>query len=284
MGIKRMKKPTIKPKKPARQGNGPIEEQVEAMGHHMLSIFCGVAVVGSLLLLVFFFSSGVRGNIIAARATPVYAETGGTTDEEKGSPDLVSVLSDPHTTREDAAALLTRMSDEDFQAFVEQVTAKGEPENTTNVKSESIVKDLHELLTQGEHPGKSQIMAYLSGMDDAEFNAFMGAAIAAIHPDSSIAPLETTLEDAYAEAEKQYPGQIDGSKRLKLVNDLNATGYKYYVAEEGDTLIKLSRMFNVPLGQLVELNGIHDADVLPAGMILLFPSDTEQPDIGAHKK
>ncbi|MGX1266695.1 LysM repeat protein [Rossellomorea marisflavi] len=284
MGIKRTKKPTTQPKNAALQGAGPIEAQVEAMGHRMLSIFCGIVVVGSLLLLIFFFSSGVRGNIIASRATPVHAETGEKAEAKQGSPDLVSALSDPHTSREDAVGLLARMSDDDFQAFVKQITEKQPPSSSTDPQSEGVVDDLHELLTEGDHPGKPQIMAYLSGMDNAEFNAFITAAIAAILPESTDVLLKTSLEDAYAEAEKQYPGRIDGSKRLKLVEDLNATDYMYYVAEEGDTLIKLSRMFHVPLGQLVELNGIHDADVLPAGMILLFPSDTEQPEISKHTK
>lgn len=91
-------------------------------------------------------------------------------------------------------------------------------------------------------------------------------------------PERKSLAEAYAEAESKYPGQIDGSKRLKLVDELNAIDYTYYVAESGDTLLELSRTFAIPLGQLVEINGIHEADEIDAGAILLFPSETVQPE------
>lgn len=86
-----------------------------------------------------------------------------------------------------------------------------------------------------------------------------------------------TLAEAYAEAERRYPDKVDASKRLKLVSDLGSGAYWYYVAEQGDTLIGLSEAFNVPLGQLVELNGMRDADRLPAGMIILLPDEAFVP-------
>lgn len=87
-----------------------------------------------------------------------------------------------------------------------------------------------------------------------------------------------TLEEAYREAEALYPGEISADQRLSLIDELNAQDYMYYVAERGDTLIKLSMEFDVPLGQLVAINGIHDADMIPAGMIILFPLDTMPTD------
>lgn len=84
----------------------------------------------------------------------------------------------------------------------------------------------------------------------------------------------TTLEEAYQEAERRYPNQVDGDKRLRLIADRNASSYYYYVVEPRDTLLELSQDFDVPLGQLLSINGIEDADVIHAGMILLLPSDT----------
>lgn len=281
MGITQMKRSSKKPKKPTVQTSGLLEEQADLIGHRMLLISSIAAAAGSLLLLGMFFSSDVRGNILAAKATPVYAETSNNTNQEKAQ-DLVSVLQDPHTSREDVAALLSRMRDEDFKTFVERITERAEVGKVKTATTDT--EGLYDSLTRGELTTKSDIIAHLDKMDETEFMVFIKAMMATIQPDASDVSLKTGLDEAYAEAEARYPGQIDGSKRLKLVKDLNATDYLYYVAEEGDTLLELSRSFDVPLGQLVELNGIHDADVIPAGMILLFPTDTEQPDLEANDK
>ncbi|MCR6108587.1 LysM peptidoglycan-binding domain-containing protein [Salipaludibacillus agaradhaerens] len=165
------------------------------------------------------------------------------------------------------------------QAHAEQkIMATTEAPNASHTASD--------ILSELSDPdrGEEDIVTHLIDMSDEEFDDFINTLIEASRPERSSdisakdESFHMTLEDAYTEAEKLYPGQIDGSKRLKLVEDLNATGYMYYVAEEGDTLIELSRAFSTPLGQLIELNGIHDADVIPAGMILLFPSDTPQPN------
>ncbi|PAF27296.1 hypothetical protein CHH61_03985 [Shouchella clausii] len=207
---------------------GLVEEQVDQLGFRLLSAVSIVAVVGTLLFFVFFFSSDVRGKIIAAKSASAYAAQLNTPDSALDSPDVGQVVSEDTNTQ--------RMSDEDSQTTEEKVR-------------EGLNDTIEERIDNPEQIPETR--------------------------DS----FQTTIEDAYAKAEQLYPGQIDGSKRLKLVNDLNAIDYMYYVAEEGDTLIKLSRSFGVPLGQLVELNGIHDADVLPAGMILLFPLETEPLDI-----
>lgn len=273
---------TKKPIRSESKESDLLEEQADALGHRILSVSCVIAVIGSLLFLLFFFSSDVRGNILAAKATHVYAETPQVAkSEEYRVSDLDSVLRAPNTSREDVAAHLSRMSEEDFQAFIEQFT-RAEADETIIATAEA--EGSHESFTQGKLTSKSDILAHLNQMDESEFMTFMKAVVSTLQQDSSHAPLQSALDEAYAKAEMLYPGQIDGSKRLKLVEDLNAYDYLYYVAEEGDTLIKLSRSFHVPLGQLIELNGIHDADVIPAGMILLFPSDTEHPILETNRK
>lgn len=276
--------------KPVKQQTGIIEEQMDNLNYRALIIFSMVGVACAILCLMLFFSSDIRGKIIAAKATPVVAAHSSTlnnpdvlsSSDATGSTDLVSVLNDPEVSREVLVAHLTHMSDDDFKSFIETVTIKTEGSNVSDANDA-----LDELFFQ-EEPSKSDIITHLNEMDEAEFDMLIDAVIIAVRPElkqqiqatnRTEIPLQESLEDAYAEAERLYPGQIDGSKRLKLVQELNATSYMYYVAEEGDTLTKLSHAFNVPLGQLVELNGIHDADVIPAGMILLFPSDTEQPEI-----
>ncbi|MCC2248937.1 LysM peptidoglycan-binding domain-containing protein [Virgibacillus sp. AGTR] len=277
--------------KPVRQKSGLIKEQIEDFNHRMLAIFCIAGVIGTLLFLAFFFSSDIRNKIIAAKTTSVYATHSSTSDHTNLSGvsdstlDFTSVLNDPDVSREDAVDYLSRMSDEDFQTFINTFTEKTEQRD---IETSGLTSELHDLLLQSEHK-KLDIIAYLKQMDAVEFNTLVNTFLTTVRPnskqqssvmsDKTESSLQGSLEDAYAEAERLYPGQINGSTRLKLVEDLNATDYMYYVAEEGDTLIKLSRAFNVSLGQLVELNGIHDADFIPAGMILLFPSDTEQPDI-----
>lgn len=181
-------------------------------------------------------------------------------------------------------------------------------DNPTIIKEEPITDDF----TIENIPGVTisvdteKLKEHLEKMDDEEFDKFYqslirtsgskeltGVVESVKEESSSVAdkdkdntkdevstkPVDSTdgksLEEAYIEAEKQYPGKIDASKRMTLVNELNAVDYKYYVAEEGDTLIMLSRTYNVSLGQLVEINGIHDADKIPAGMIILFPLETE---------
>ncbi|MGX1195818.1 LysM peptidoglycan-binding domain-containing protein [Metabacillus sp. SLBN-84] len=245
-----------------KQEAGSIEEQVESLSNRMLAICCMAAAVGSLLFLAFFFSSDMRGNIIAAKAASIRAERTADVSVKQEVPDLAAALRDPNMSREDALRSLKQMSDAEFKLFVEKITGKNSS-----------------LESAPEAPAKVDVVDQIKSMDEAEFDAFIDALSQAAGQQAKEkkTSLRMTLEEAYAEAERLYPGQIDGSKRLKLIEDLNSKDFMYYVAEEGDTLIQLSRTFGVPLGQLVELNGIHDADRIPAGMILLFPSDTEQP-------
>lgn len=283
MGRKRTDKPKKKERNVAEQETRSVEEQSENLGYRMATLLSVGAGIAALLLLVFFFSSDIRGNIVASKVKHAYAaaqSSAPANSADSASGDLVSTLSDPEVSRADAVASLEQMSEEDFQDFVDLVTKKVDGENAGD--TDTTMNALSDLLNQDDAIKKSDVIAFFEEMDATAFDTIMTALVMDAKKESnaqSKGSLQETLEDAYAEAEAKYPGQIDGSKRLKLVNDVNAIDYKYYVAEQGDTLIALSNAFEVPLGQLVELNGIHDADVIPAGMILLFPLDTEQPNI-----
>lgn len=270
------KQKIIKPKKsvtPAKEGDELMEKQVVAMGDRWLSVACIAAGVVSLLLLVFFFTSDTRDKIIAAKTSPVYAAQSNHVDSAKTEEtDIEGLLDDPNVSRDVIIATMLRMSDADFDAFVEKITAKTDTSKTHKADAEQTADVLQSLLQKGSD--KSDVIAFLKGLDEEGYQELIGALTIVSESGTADGFFRKELEDAYAEAERLYPGQVDGSKRLKLIDELNATDYMYYVAEEGDTLIKLSRAFGVPLGQLIELNGIHDADVIPAGMILLFPSDT----------
>lgn len=283
--VKKPKKQKVQKKvvAPVEPGTDLVERQVEAHNHRVLSIVCIAGIAGALLMLFLFFSSDMRGNIIAAKSKPVSAAPVSAVKDSKTDDDeldIAEVLDDSDVSKELLIAHMLRMDDKEFKAFVEKFTGKTESSQTetTAAVSEQTVSENnpHSLIIQ-EGTDKSDVIAQLQEMDDADFQSFIDSIT--VTPASETAGtndrLKLTLEDAYAEAEWLYPGQVDGSKRLKLIAELNETDFMYYVAEEGDTLIKLSRAFNVPLGQLVELNGIHDADFIPAGMILLFPIGTE---------
>lgn len=127
---------------------------------------------------------------------------------------------------------------------------------------------------------REALTGYLSEMSQDDFIELAESVdmLIADDPTRVNLPDRKSLAEAYAEAEAKYPGQIDASKRLKLVAEINAIDFMYYIAEDGDTLLELSKSLSVPLGQLVELNGIKDADVISAGMVILVPTDMVQPE------
>lgn len=59
--------------------------------------------------------------------------------------------------------------------------------------------------------------------------------------------------------------------RLKTKADVEATAPFYYIVEHGDMLGSLSLYFDVPMGQLVEMNHIENADLIYVGQRLWFP-------------
>lgn len=197
--------------------------------------------------------------------------------------------------KKDVIKYVNRMKKADFKQFLTTIT---DHMSADDLKDSDAATDLYLLISEGKIKKKSHFTEYIKKMKNDDLDIFLAAAFTSLPADdasrfvsgASISPkgekgvnpkdrTSTSIEDAYEKAEALYPDKIDKSKRLKLIADLNATEYMYYVAEEGDTLIKLSRAFRVPLGQLVELNGIHDADKIKAGAIILFPSDTKQPKI-----
>lgn len=177
----------------------------------------------------------------------------------------------------------SNLTDTLYLSKMSKVNAQAIQEKEEKAKAEEAVG-----LTVTSVPGvvlqvdQATALKYLDTLDAATIDALLKKTTSNSSASGSTTAAKTTssnqaLSDAYAQAEKDYPGQISASKRLQLINELNAKDYTYYVAEDGDTLLALSAAFNVPLGQLVEINGIHDADVIPAGMIILFPSETVAP-------
>lgn len=130
---------------------------------------------------------------------------------------------------------------------------------------------------------REDLIAYLDELSDKEFEVFIQTMAEVIHEytdgDKELqAPITSdthidlvTLQEAYERAEEKYPNQINASKRISLINELNAIDYNYYVVEHGDTLGELSKSLEIPMGQFLEINGIHDADLIRIGEILLVP-------------
>lgn len=219
----------------------------------------------------------------------------GERDVNDGKDDVNISVKPSDIHKKDVVKYVNRMKKAEFKQFLMLIT---EHMSADDLKDSDAATDLYLLISEGKIKKKSHLTEYIKKMNDDDLDVFLAATLTSLPADdasrlvSGVATspkggkgvrtqerTSTSIEDAYEKAEALYPDKIDKSKRLKLIADLNATEYMYYVAEEGDTLIKLSRAFHVPLGQLVELNGIHNADKIKAGAIILFPSDTKQPKI-----
>lgn len=243
--------------------------RVDELGNRTIKIVSLATIGLTVVLLGYFFTSDIREKIILAKTqfAPVVQAASGNTDTSTDTSDeptneQFSITTVPgvvvHIDRAEMEKYLAEMNDAEFKQFVESLLkASGSSDLRAIIDKQKSQDD------SGSVDGEPSDEAILGkdGKPTARDN------------------VGKTLEEAYAEAERQFPNQIDGSKRLKLIQDLNAGDYMYYVAEDGDTLLALSKAFGVPLGQLVELNGIHDADKIPAGMIILFPAGTEQPPL-----
>ncbi|MGC6586145.1 LysM peptidoglycan-binding domain-containing protein [Paenibacillus sp. Dod16] len=210
-----------------------------------IAAFATIASVA--LFFVLFFSMDVPGKIIKASSPrPVdsasFAPNNERSDVENSmSSPNVFVLQGANMTKEDLLNHLGELSNDDVELILE------------NIQTQQPGTKQH----QSEAPTSGTAADSLSSS-----NAKPGSAL-----------------DAAVEEKSTFSGQLKGSKRLRLVQDLDSKEYKYYVAEDGDTLLLLSKAFGVSLGQLLELNELHDADVIRAGEILLFPGDTKQPDL-----
>lgn len=279
------KRQTIKREKTVKSTTGLPEEEMDDMGLNWSKASTIAAITGLVLFLGVFFMTDIGDRIIQTKYQKhAYAATTSSTPD-KSNTFHIAILAGAKTGQADVIKYLESLSDADFEKFMKALSDEVSGSDIDGIES---AKSLFAALKAGGITSKADIIAYLKAMEPNEFDAFIKAIVTLINPEQLDAvtrpvhdanSLKQSLEDAYAEAEKLYPGKIDGSKRLKLIAELNAGPYLYYVAEDGDTLLALSKSFSVSLGQLVEINGIHDADVIAAGEILLFPSDTVQPDI-----
>lgn len=91
--------------------------------------------------------------------------------------------------------------------------------------------------------------------------------------ESSVAPSEDASQEPVI-ADLRI-GEVEGSVRLRKVPDRAMGDVYYYVVEEGDILEDLAAYFETPIGQLMDLNYIEDADEIYTGEILIIPDYTE---------
>lgn len=218
----------------------------------------GAGIAATVICSVIFFQSDIPAKIIAAQQTHVF----------QPQTVLASGPDDAASSATDSGGSSTEGVETPMDTLTDSKSADGES------------RDVSVTIDTGTIVDAEALAAELDKMSEVHFTALAESIDMMIASDPARVnlPERKSLAEAYAEAESKYPGQIDGSKRLKLVDELNAIDYTYYVAESGDTLLELSRTFAVPLGQLVEINGIHEADEIDAGAILLFPSETVQPE------
>lgn len=217
--------------------------------------------VAAVLAMGLLFGSGVTDKMVQAKARSVVTTNPSAIVGDSGSTD----------TSDEKRADGSDVTGDDINPDAERDESEG--------SNDKAPLDLREGETIHIAPGavvdKKTLTKHLSQMKPEAFLALVASVDRVISETKS--GEKGSLEQAYLAAEKKFGSRIDASKRLTLVDELNAVDYKYYVAEKGDTLLYLSQAFGVPLGQLMELNGIGDADKINAGMILLFPLETKQP-------
>lgn len=244
------------------------------------TILSGIAIGGSLLGMGWFFLGDIPGKIVSTNQA-VLSETV-EADERDGDPydyDIaveddrdaggernITIEQGDQYIMATLPGLIGSISQEDLMSYIEDMSDKEYDEFISSVSA----------LLQSDDPEKAlseldpEIKVYLTGEADASDDTSSDK--------TTSKAKDGTVVDAYEAAEVIFGDAIDGSKRVKLIEELNAVDYQYYVAEDGDTLLELSKTFDVGLGQLVELNGIHDADELPAGHIIILPSEVEVDD------
>ncbi|MEK4277601.1 LysM peptidoglycan-binding domain-containing protein [Paenibacillus sp. FSL R7-0026] len=224
-----------------------------------------VTIASVTLFFVLFFTLDLPGKILSAKVSQpvtvvpsVSSNDQLDTENSPSSPHIVVLPgSDVDVTKDDLLSYLGDMPDDDVQTILETIQAqKNDKINSSDAGDPSSENEV----TSGTVASSVSVPP-------------------SVDPDTSIgtAPVAADIE-----AKRLLSVQIDGSKRLRLVQDLNASDYLYYVAEDGDTLLTLSNAFGVSLGQLLELNALHDADVIRAGQILIFPGETKQPELNGE--
>lgn len=244
------------------------------------TILSGIAIGGTLLGMGWFFLGDIPGKIVSTNQA-VLSETVEADERDDNPYDYDIAVEDDSDagvernitieqgdqyimatlpgligsiSQEELMTYIDDMSDEEYDKFISSVSAL--------LQSDDPEKALSEL--------DPEIKVYLTGEAETSDGDSSDKTASKVK--------DGTVVDAYEAAEVIFGDAIDGSKRVKLIEELNAVDYQYYVAEDGDTLLELSKAFDVGLGQLVELNGIHDADELPAGHIIILPSEVEVDD------
>jgi len=166
--------------------------------------------------------------------------------------------------------LVGHLNDDDSSDDNEPVEDESEEEE----EDDGVIKDVRQYLDDqflvfalselGEDATDADIVTYIRKFtDDLDYvfkEGVDGDIIATI-----------TLEDGSEQDVKVYAGQVDGSYRLRFVADIETSEYYYYVVERGDMLYSLSQAFEVPMGQLMELNDIADANKIYVGQVIQLP-------------
>lgn len=258
---------------PASVSNDYADEFIQAKADRdsfKVSTIVSIGAVGvAVLCLVLFFMSDLPSKIVSAKTSPPIqtVSTADTSDDSSADvPDVNYNAGDSYVM----ATLPGLIENIDQDELLNQIEAMDAAEY------DAFVASLAKLLQSDDPESVLREM-------DPDVRIYFGGNAADGAEDENTSDSATSenagaVVDAYDVAESLFGDAIDGSKRLKLIEELNAVDYKYYVAEKGDTLISLSETFDIGLGQLVEFNGIHDADELPAGMIIILPSETTVPD------
>ncbi|MCL6663486.1 LysM peptidoglycan-binding domain-containing protein [Paenibacillus amylolyticus] len=252
----------VKPLKTMLKGEFP-QKEVNRAKIRQTNIASIVTIASVTLFFVLFFTLDLPGKILSAKVSqPVTAVSSVSsndqldTEHSPSSPHIV-VLPGSDVTKDDLLSYLADMPDDDVQTLLETI--------------------------QAQKNGK--INSSDAGKSSSENEVTSGTVSSSVSVPPSVDP-DTSLGTAQVatdiETKRLFSVQVDGSKRLRLVQDLNASDYLYYVAEDGDTLLALSNAFGVSLGQLLELNALHDADVIRAGQILIFPGETKQPELNGE--
>lgn len=247
----------------------------------------GSSIVASVAGLGFFFMSDIPENIqsyalsknqppvITSAPTSKDIHATVTLDEpstERVEKAFTRLLKQKNVTKEDVVAYLNGLPNDEFERVQKYVS---ERVDIYRVRAYDDVSSYLIQLVSGGLSSREDVLKGLDAIDDAVFKDALilyqkGGTKKAVHVKTK--KTSTTLEEAYREAERRYPGQVDGSKRLHLIKERNEGSYYYYVVEPRDTLLELSHTFDVPLGQLLDVNGIQNADMIHSGMILLLPT------------
>lgn len=227
-------------------------------------------IAASAVCLIVLLNSGVTEKLVEAKSRELPVPSTAVVDN--GSRDTDETAKPDDTKRADDADITTG---DGFDPDVDRDASTKESDKDAPLD----LRDNVIRIAPGAVVDKETLTKHLSQMKPEAFLALVASVDRVISetPAGEKGGRQQTLEEAYLKAEQKFGSKVDASKRLTLVDELNAIDYKYYVAEKGDTLLYLSQAFGVPLGQLMELNGIGDADKINAGMILLFPLETKQP-------